>query len=264
MTEQITPPSKDPANEGSLQGVLASVLKKHLQSVDGQLPAKVIAYDRATNIATVQPLVQMLTTKGESVSRAQLVSIPVVSLGGGQAAIHFNIMPGDIGWIEASDRDISIFKQGMQESSPNTVRLHSFSDGKFIPDQFAKYTLIDADSEAALQSLDGTHRIELFTDEVKLTAGTSTVSLKEDLFTATIGAATSVMTDVSLTVTYGSAVMVMDGTGLTVTIGATVFNLSSAGVAATGGTVTHNGTNIGDTHIHGGVTTGIHNTGAPA
>jgi hypothetical protein len=252
MSEQITPPSKDPANEGSLQGVLAAVLKKHLQGVDGQLPARVIAYDRATNIATVQPLVQMLTTKGESVSRAQLVAIPVVSLGGGQAAIHFKIMPGDIGWIEASDRDISIFKQGMQESSPNTVRLHSFSDGKFIPDQFAKYTLTDADSEATIQSLDGTHKIELFTDEVKLTAtSASTLSLKNNLLTATLGAATAVMTNTSLTVTYGGVTFVISGTG----------------VAITGGTVTHNATNIGDTHIHVGSPTAppgpISNTGVP-
>lgn len=251
MTEQITPPSKDPANEGTLQGVLSSVLKKHLQSVDGQLPAKVIAYDRATNIATVQPLVQMLTTKGESVSRAQLVAIPVVSLGGGQAAIHFKIMPGDIGWIEASDRDISIFKQGMQESSPNTVRLHSFSDGKFIPDQFAKYTLTDESAEATIQSLDGTHKIELFTDDVKLTANTSTVSLKNNLLTATIGAATAVMTNTSLTVTYGGVTFVVSGSG----------------VAITGGTVTHNTKNIGDTHVHVGPTTAplgpISNTGVP-
>lgn len=240
MTEQITPPSKDPANEGSLQGVLSSVLKKHLQGVDGQLPARVIAYDRATNRATVQPLVQMLTTKNESVSRAQLVSIPVVSLGGGQAAIHFKIMPGDLGWIEASDRDISIFKQNMTEASPNTVRLHSFSDGRFIPDQFAKYTLTDADSEATIQTLDGTHKIELFTDEVKLSAEASTVSLKENLLTATIGAGTAVMTNTSLTITFGGQ----------------TFLVNTAGVY-------HNGTSIGATHKHSGVTIGVGNTGNP-
>lgn len=267
MTDNNAPPSKDPANEGTMQGVLTACMRKFLQGVDGQLPAVVIAYDRATNIATVKPLVQMLTTNGESVGRAQLANIPVVSLGGGQAAMHFKIMPGDLGWIEASDRDISIFKQNMAESSPNTVRLHSFSDGKFIPDQFGKYVLEDDASEFTLQTLDGTKRIEVFTDKIKLFTDEKTVVMKESDITITYGSSTFVMADATMTITYGSATAVMTSSAYTVTYGAVSMAVSSTGVAFTGGLITHNGKNIGDTHTHTGSLTAplgpVSNTGVP-
>lgn len=248
MTDLVNaPPSKDPANDGTLQGVLNVALRKAAMQFDCQLPAQVIAYDRATNVATVKPLVQMLTTAGELVSRAQIVSVPVLSLGGGQAAIHFNIQPGDLGWIEASDRDISIFKQSMGEGAPNTVRLHNFSDSRFIPDQFAKYTLADDTTECTIQTLDGKHRIELFDDKTKITADTTTLEITPTAITGTVGAAI-----VSLT-----------SSTLTVTIGACVWTFSTAGLVQTGGTVYHNSKSIGDTHQHSGVSVGINNTGQP-
>lgn len=248
MTEPVNaPPSKDPANEGTLQGVLNVALRKAAMQIDCQLPAKVIAYDRTTNVATVQPLVQIMMTTGELVSRAQIVSVPVLSLGGGKAAIHFNIQPGDPGWIEASDRDISIFKQSMGESAPNTVRLHNFSDSRFIPDQFAKYTLIDDATECTIQTLDGEQRIELFAGKTKITSDTTTLEITPTQIAGTVGSATVTLT----------------GSALTVSIGSSSWTFNSAGFAQTGGTVTHDGKNIGKTHIHSGVTVGAGNTGAP-
>lgn len=36
--------------------------------------------------------------------------------------------------ILKTDRDISIFQQGLTEDAPNTARMHSFQDGVFMPD----------------------------------------------------------------------------------------------------------------------------------
>ncbi|WP_337235984.1 Gp138 family membrane-puncturing spike protein, partial [Vibrio cholerae] len=75
----------------------------------------------------IKPLVMMLTTDDEKISRAPVANIPVFRFGGGGFFIRAPIKPGDFGWLKASDRDISlIFQRGGLEDQPNTTRLHSF------------------------------------------------------------------------------------------------------------------------------------------
>lgn len=172
-------PSRDLANDGSLGGVIASMMKKQLQATDGMLPAVVISYDRAQNIATVRPVIQVLDTDGGLTSRAQVASVPVLALGGGDFVLSFPVSPGDLGWIEASDRDISLFMQSLTDSAPNTLRMHSFSDGRFIPDKLRSYT-IDGDDEGAvvLQRLSGSCKVSLRPDDtVVIKGGDGTVTI---------------------------------------------------------------------------------------
>lgn len=172
MTDAYNPPSIDPADEDSLTGVFRSVLQKFLQSTDDMLPAIVIAYDRTTNRATVQPQIMMGTTSGEKVARAQIASVPVLNIGGGGFVLSFPIKPGDLGWIKASDRDISLYlQQGPgQEEWPNTKRLHSFQDGLFIPDVLKTFTVDGEDAErVVLQTTDAMTRIAIAPGLVKIT-----------------------------------------------------------------------------------------------
>jgi len=127
-------PSIRPADEDSLTGLIKSAFRKQMQSMNVMLPVEVVAYDRATNRATVKHLVQMQGTDGEKVSRAQIASIRVMQFGNGAFNISLPIKPGDRGWLKAADRDISIFQQGLTEDAPNTDRMHSFQDGVFMPD----------------------------------------------------------------------------------------------------------------------------------
>lgn len=166
-------PSKDPANDGDLGGVFGFILRKHMQVVQGQLPAQVLSYDRVTNTANVRPLVALMTTEGDSIQRASIARVPVVSFGGAGYVINFPLKPGDLGWIEASDRDISLFMQNLVESAPNTKRMHSFEDARFLPDIMRQYTIDNEDSEAmVIQTTDATVRIVLdkTTQEVRITA----------------------------------------------------------------------------------------------
>lgn len=169
-------PNANPANSGGLAGVMTDILNKFLQNVDDCLPAVVMSYDREANTATVRPVVAVLTTEGVAVPRASVASVPVLALGGGNFVVNFPLKPGDLGWIKASDRDISLFKQGLSEAKPNTVRKHSFEDGFFIPDVYSKYTLKaeDLESNMVIQSLDGKIRVSLWPDRVKVSAGDET------------------------------------------------------------------------------------------
>ncbi len=166
-------PSLNPADNGTLAGTLGFVFKKLSQSVEKMLPAQVIAYDRTTNRVQVQLLITLVTTNGSLVSRSQLASIPVLVLGGGGFMINFPLVAGNLGWVCANDRDISLFLQTYQESPPNTVRMFSFSDGVFIPDIMTGYTIQAEDSgNMVIQNAAGTVRVALWPAQVKITAPT--------------------------------------------------------------------------------------------
>lgn len=165
------PPSANPADFDDLTGTLRIAINKILQRTDGTLPAKVMTYDRETNRAQVVPLIMILTTTGARVPRAPIASVPVLCIGGGNALINFNLREGDLGWIHANDRDISLFLKTYAESAPNTLRKNSFSDAIFIPDIMRGFTIDPEDNEhAVFQTKDGTVRVSLWPNKVKITA----------------------------------------------------------------------------------------------
>lgn len=127
-------PSIRPADEASLPGVIKTAINKAMQATDVMLPVEVVAYDRATNRATVRHMVQMVGSDGEAVDRADVASIRVMQFGNATFNVSMPIKPGDKGWLMAADRDISTFQQGLEKGAPNTARMHSFQDGVFMPD----------------------------------------------------------------------------------------------------------------------------------
>jgi hypothetical protein len=166
MTEN-SQPSRNPANSsGDMASGMRETLAKFLQrDIDDMLPAKIIAYNRATNRATVKPLVALVKTNGENVSKNQWASVPVLNIGGGGFILSFNFNPGDLGWIKAHDRDIADFLKNYSEAVPGTKRIHDFSSALFIPDVMTGYTIDEEDKDnCVLQNLDGTVRVSLFPD----------------------------------------------------------------------------------------------------
>lgn len=190
MTSENNLPSAEPGSDNDLASLMGFVLRKFaMQSLDGMLPAKVISYDRAKNVATVQPLIQILSTSGKVVTRAPLSKVPVLALGGGGFVINFPLKKDDLGWIEASDRDITLFMATMKESRPNTVRYHRFSDARFVPDTFRQYTIAGEDADAmVVQTLDGSTKVALSPAGVRVkTADTVTIdgAVKVEIKSAT-------------------------------------------------------------------------------
>ncbi len=177
-------PSRNPVNDDTLTGTFKEILKKFLQSTDDMIPAKILEYDRTANRARVQPLIQVLTTNGDRITRAEIPSIPVILLGGGGFFISFHLPAGSLGFIKASDRDISLFLQSYEDNPPNTNRLHSFEDSLFIPDVMKGHTINAEDDQAmVIQNLDGTVRFSLNDSRIKLTVGSSTMTITDGLTT---------------------------------------------------------------------------------
>ena len=239
MAEDATQNSRNPANSGGMAGMLAEVMGKFLAGVDDMLPAVVIEYDRTENRATVRPLIQVMKTDGTLVDRAQIAAVPVLNIGGGGVVLSFNITPGDLGWIKASDRDISLFLQNEtgEDVAPNTLRKHNFGDSLFIPDQFRNWTLDPADDEnTVLQTVDSLKRISVGSLGVDITSNTR------------------VLLDAVNLLMFGNILHI----GTQTSSGKlTVF----ADIAATGDMVA--GSISAKTHTHSGVTSGIQFSGPP-
>lgn len=159
----LGPPSRNPTIDGKLRTVLRFAFRKLVQgTLDDMLPARIVAYDRASNMASVQPLISMVTTLNTLVSRAQVARIPVLQIGGGGFMLNFPIQPGDLGWIKANDRDISLFTQLWNMVRPNTQRMHSFEDAIFIPSILTGFTIESPDAaNVTLQSIDGHTRFSM-------------------------------------------------------------------------------------------------------
>lgn len=171
MTDSIgNNPNINPADNDTLAGVLRFAFSQLMRNVDGMLPARVLAYDRTANRVQVELMIAMVSTSGAQVSRAQIANIPVINFGGGGYILNFPLTVGDLGFVIANDRDISLFLQSYSESPPNTQRVKSFSDAVFIPSVLANYTTTGQDGNAVLQNLDGTIRISLSENQVELYA----------------------------------------------------------------------------------------------
>lgn len=172
MTDKSAPPSGNLADSDTLPGLFRFVLNKFLQKTDDMLPAQVLAYDRTTNRAQVQPLIAFVTTSGQVVNRAQVASIPVLQLGGGTFVASFPVKTGDLGWIKANDRDISFFKKTYKNSAPNTQRKHRFSDAIFIPDTMLQGVTIASEdaNNLVIQNLAGTVKVAWWSNLLKIIA----------------------------------------------------------------------------------------------
>lgn len=133
------------------------------------LPATVVSVTPDRYYASVKPMIQVLGTNGSLTSRDAIAKVPIYTLGAGGYLMSFPIKQGDMGWIKANDRDISIFLQKMAEAGPPTNRFHTFESGIFFPDILRTWALADEDANNAVwQSADGGIKISLGPDQIKI------------------------------------------------------------------------------------------------
>lgn len=165
------PPSSNPADLDTLTGAYREIFNKLMQNIDGILPAQVLAYQAGPPaLVQVQPLINKMGTSGQVQARAAIASVPVIQLGGGGFVMSFPLSPGNLGFILANDRDISLFRQTLAQASPNTSRVKNFADAIFIPFMPSGYTLAEGDNaNVVIQSLNG---------DVKISWSTTTITVK--------------------------------------------------------------------------------------
>lgn len=122
------------SGKGDLSTQVAELIRTAMMQMEGCMQARVVAVDREAGRVDVQPMIQAGTTDGRKVSRPVVSNLPIATLGAGGMFVSFPVAVGSLGFVIAGDRDASLFYQGEgTEDWPNTGRLHSFSDGFFLP-----------------------------------------------------------------------------------------------------------------------------------
>ena len=156
-----------------LGSVLQGVMRQALMQIEGMLPAVVTAVDRTAGRVSVKPLIMAGTAEGGKVARPVVANIPIMTMGAGGIYASFPVKVGDLGFVFSASRDTSLFYQSNGgEDWPNTERLHSFSDGGFLPLKLFNFSIaggVLADG-FSLQTDDGSTFVTLKEGEVQITA----------------------------------------------------------------------------------------------
>lgn len=174
--EEITKtiPAYNPADVNTLDGLNNVLQDKILMNMEKVLPGIVQSYDRNTNRATIQPAITGIASQGQKVAREPLINIPVFSMAGGGIVLSFPLKQGDTGWLIAADRNISIFKQNLEESAPNDYRKHTFQDSFFLPDKINDLSISNEDDGAlVIQTTDGSAKFTLGANGINITGNTT-------------------------------------------------------------------------------------------
>lgn len=171
QTNNAQTPNYNASNQFSMAGILEEVLKNYSLTLENCLPAVVVSHDRSANTVVVTPAIKTVSTDGTASQRAN-ITLPVHIFGGGGIVISTPLKAGDTGWIIACDRDITLFKQSLKVSNPNTYRTHKLAFGFFIPDKVKGFTVSGSDTNAFLiQTLDGSTKIALSDGLVEIKTG---------------------------------------------------------------------------------------------
>lgn len=172
-------------NDEDLLTGLANVIIKHVKKkMQNCLPVKVVSVSADRKFVNVQPQIMIVDTDKNTTPRAEIKGIPIETSGAGGFLISFNIKAGDLGWINASDRDISLFKQSYGEAKPNTERMHDFGDSRFVPDIMTNFTIAGEDEGAVvIQNRAGNVKIAMDEEEIRITKDSITLVLSGDTIT---------------------------------------------------------------------------------
>jgi len=158
-------------NDDSLTGAFEAFLSSIKKRMENCIPCKITAINPERTKVSVQPMIMIISRDASQIKRSEIKGIHVNTFGAGDTLISFPIKVGDLGWIEASDRDIGLFLQSFGNSAPPSKRMHSFSDARFIPDIMHNFAIAEEDSAAlTIQNRDGTTKIALDQNEIRITS----------------------------------------------------------------------------------------------
>lgn len=210
------------ARKDNLSGLLEAFQNKLEIELEKKLPCIVESVSDDRTRVTVKPLIAIVGADGATMPRGSIDNITVFQMGAGGLVISAPVKIGDLGWVNACDRDISLFLQSYEQSDPPSFRRHSFSDGVFYPDVMKGFSIDAEDADAiVIQTLDGSVRVAVDKTEVRIKNGSvnfivsdseiSGVAPMINLNGATIDAAGAITSPVSVT-----APLVAAGTGMTI------------------------------------------------
>ena len=223
---------------GDPQEALRAALDGRQTRIWTAMPAILQSYDPAALTAVVQPAIQgRMSAQDGSVSLVDLpllVDCPVQFPSGGGVTMTFPLTPGDEVLVIIASRCIDAWWESGGVQAPLEARMHDLSDGFVIPGVRSQPRVLSpapSATAAQLRSDDGETIIELDSEAqtLALTAPGGVTINADTVINGTLHVTGAITTDASVT---AAVEVTADGIALT-------------------------------THLHGGVTAGVAQTGAP-
>lgn len=146
------------------------------ENINVSLPCKIVEYDRATHKATLRVLFNWKFRDGSIMEGCEIKDITIARFSCGDFLIDMPIHVGDTGWLIATDRDAYVAKQRKEPSLPASPFCNSYASGFWIPDDWGEVNLNDDDEDRlVLQTLDGSQRISIGQNDIKITGTKVTI-----------------------------------------------------------------------------------------
>lgn len=125
-------PPRGPTKE--LCQIIRDGIDQRLADVHTAMPGKIVRYDRAKNLAEVQPqLKRKFIDEADARNLPAISNVPVLHPRSGKAFIRIPIVAGDTGLIIFSERSIDLWLEKGSVIDPLDNRKFSLSDAMFIP-----------------------------------------------------------------------------------------------------------------------------------
>lgn len=173
------------SSEKQLSDLVRSLLNVVKKEVEVKIPCVITSVTSRKKV-TVRPLIKIVDQQGNTYSREVIEGVPVFTGGAGGVLVSFPVKVGNVGWLEASDRDLSLFLQSFSEAEPTTKRMHSFSDAVFVPDIMTNFTIAEEDADAVvMQNRDGSVKITLDDNLIKVVNGSVNLTITNNAVTGT-------------------------------------------------------------------------------
>lgn len=116
-----------------LEKTINLAIDSKLKDIHTALPAKIISFNKAKQVADIQIVQKRLFTDGTEELYPPLIDVPVQYLRGGGFSITFPLSSGDSGLLVFAERSLDEWLVNGAEKVPEDSRTHSVSDAVFYP-----------------------------------------------------------------------------------------------------------------------------------
>ena len=148
----------------TLEQVIRTAIESRLTEVHTALPAEILQYDAAKQIASVQISLQRKYTDGTLIKIPVLNNVPVIHSRSSSSIVHLPLKAGDHVLVIFAERSIDIWKTQGGHPDPQDARKHHYSDAVAIAGLYPISEPISVPNPDALTILNGQARLEVKTD----------------------------------------------------------------------------------------------------
>jgi hypothetical protein len=120
----------------TLEELLRKAMDARVAQVRVAIPGQVVSYDKATQTANIQPIVDdFVETETETFNESlpQLQGVPVAVYSGGGFFVHVPLVKGDTGLLVFQERSIDLWLKTGKQNPPQDLRRHHLGSAVFYP-----------------------------------------------------------------------------------------------------------------------------------